>query len=176
MDTPSRAAGVPTVEKGFLIYIATPPSSSSNNTHTAVILLEEERSAHTMGRKRASLAAGSTSGTIEKTKKAKKRRRESDPVGDASTSSGQEKERSSHSSSSSSSKKVVLRCAPEGAVSPIVVSFANQTVPEDMGVLQFAVHAGEDEDRAGQRVVMGEGSRCAKLYHNTIELCMYSLM
>lgn len=121
---------------------------------------------HTMGKKRASLTTGSMSSSIEKSKKAKKRRRESAPgsaaggLVESSTSGGQEKEkRRSHKSSSSSSTEVVLRCASKDDVSPIVVSFANQTVPHDMSALKFAVHSGEDEARRGQRVVMGEGPR-----------------
>eukprot|EP00904_Undaria_pinnatifida_P014229 jgi/Undpi1/9937/HiC_scaffold_28.g12391.m1 len=119
-----------------------------------------------MGKKRASLTTGSMSSSIEKSKKAKKRRRESAPgsaaggLVESSTSGGQEKEkRRSHKSSSSSSTEVVLRCASKDDVSPIVISFANQTVPHDMSALKFAVHSGEDEARRGQRVVMGEGPR-----------------
>lgn len=120
-----------------------------------------------MGKKRASLAAGAVSGSVKNSKKGKKRRRESAPGGAASSSlakssSGGPEKRRSHSSSSSS-KEVVLRCAPKGAVSPIVVSFANQTVPNDMSTLKFAVHQGEDEARLGQRVIMGEGPRYASM-------------
>lgn len=123
-----------------------------------------------MGKKRASLAAGAVSGSVEKSKKGKKRRRESAPGSAAgssvadSNSGGPEKRRSQSSSSSSSSKEVVLRCAPKDTVSPIVVSFANQTVPNDMSALKFAVHQGEDEARLGQKVVMGEGPRYVS-YH-----------
>ena len=129
--------------------------------------LTAEARYHAMGKKRASLAAGSVSGFIEKSKKGKKRRRESAPgsatgTSRADSSSGgpeKRKPQSSSSSSSSSSKEVVLRCAPKDSVSPIVVSFANQTVPNNMSALTFAVHQGEDEARLGQRVILGEGPR-----------------
>lgn len=106
-----------------------------------------------MGRKRASLATGSSSGGGEKSKKSKKRRRESEPG--ASGGGASEKRRSS----SSSSKEVVLRLAPADTMSPLVVSFANQTMPVDVESIQFEVHEGEDEGREGQRVLMGSGSR-----------------
>lgn len=120
-----------------------------------------------MGRKRASLAAGLTPESVESKKKKKskkKKRRESDSGGTAaderhgnsSRGDGHAAKRTSHSSRT---REVELRCAPEGTVSPIVVSFANQTVPGDMGTLRFAVHGADDEGREGQRVVMGEGPR-----------------
>lgn len=129
-----------------------------------------------MGKKRASLAAEAVPGSVEKSKKGKKRRRESAPGSAAgssladSTSGGPEKRRSQSSSSSSSNKEVVLRCAPKDAVSPIVVSFANQTVPNDMSALKFEVHQGEGEARLGQRVVMGEGPRYASYVSMSVQL------
>lgn len=125
------------------------------------------------------MAAGAVSGYVEKSKKGKKRRRESAPGSAASssladsTSGGPEKRRSQSSSSSSSSKEVVLRCAPKDAVSPIVVSFANQTVPNDMSTLKFAVHQGEGEARLGQRVVMGEGPRYVSYVSVSVLLLRY---
>lgn len=97
---------------------------------------------------------------ISSSKKSKKRRRESEPSGSTSGSrdDGGEHKRPS-SSRGSRSREVVLRCAAEDSVSPLVVSFANQTVPEDMGAVEFRVHEGEDEGREGQKVVMGDGGR-----------------
>lgn len=119
------------------------------------------RNTLTMGKKRTSMAPGDSAlaGAAEKSsKKSKKRRRESN--GGGGTSGGEKRTSSSSSSSGISSKDVVvLRCAAEDSVSPIVVSFANQTVPEDMGAVEFRVHEGEDEGREGQKVVMGDGGR-----------------
>lgn len=110
-----------------------------------------------MGKKKSSLAGGVTPAVGAGEKKSKKRQRESD-AGGAPGAAAKEKRRSS-SSSGGRSKEVVIRCAPQDTVSPIVVSFANQTVPQDMGAFQFAMHQGRDEGKEGQRVVMGEGPR-----------------
>lgn len=106
------------------------------------------------------MAVGSAPGTMEKSKKAKKRRRESDPGGGAVPGdAGAPSKPGSDRRKSTSSREVVLRCAPGDAMSPVLVSFANQTVPQDMGALKFAVHEGEEEGREGHKVVMGEGPR-----------------
>ncbi|CAM9829313.1 unnamed protein product [Scytosiphon promiscuus] len=106
-----------------------------------------------MGRKRASMAPGDAPGSERSSKKSKKRRRESEQAGGgtAAAAAGEKKR--------TSSREVVLRRAPEDSVSPIVVSFANQTVPADMSAVGFRVHEGEDEGREGQKVVMGDGGR-----------------
>lgn len=98
-----------------------------------------------------------TLGGSSSSKKSKKRRRESDPS--SSRVGGERKRPSSGGGSGSSSKEVVLRCAAEDSVSPLVVSFANQTVPEDMAAVEFRVHEGDGEDKEGQKVVMGDGGR-----------------
>lgn len=92
---------------------------------------------------------GDAPGGEQSSKKSKKRRRESEQGG----GTGGERR------TPSSKKGVVLRCAAADSVNPLVVSFANQTVPKDMGAVEFRVHEGEDEDREGQRVVMGDGGR-----------------
>lgn len=105
-----------------------------------------------MGKKRASMAPGDAPGSERSCKKSKKRWRESDPSGGGTASASGDKKRTS-------SREVVLRRAPEDSVSPVVVSFANQTVPADMGAVGFRVHEGEDEGREAQKVVMGDGGR-----------------
>lgn len=115
-----------------------------------------------MGKKRSSLADGGASAAGGGEKKSKKRQRERDADGGA-RAAAKEKRRSSSSSRGGSkgggSREVVIRHAPQDTVSPVVVSFANQTVPQDMGAFQFAVHRGSDEGKEAQRVVMGEGPR-----------------
>lgn len=93
------------------------------------------------------MAPGDTPGGEKSRKKSKKRRRE----GEQSGGNGGERR--------TPSKGVVLRCAAADSVNPLVVSFANQTVPKDMAAIEFRVHEGEDEGREGQRVVMGDGGR-----------------
>lgn len=111
-----------------------------------------------MGKKKSSLPGGGKPAVGAGEKKSKKRQRESD-AGGARGAAAKEKRRSS-SSRGGGSKEVVIRRAPQDSVSPVVVSFANQTVPQDMGAFQFAMHQGCDEGKEGQRVVMGEGARC----------------
>ncbi|CAM9492456.1 unnamed protein product, partial [Discosporangium mesarthrocarpum] len=55
--------------------------------------------------------------------------------------------------------EAVLRLAPEDAVGPLLVSFANQTVPPDVDEIRFAIHGGNDASNLNQKIVMGEGSR-----------------
>lgn len=92
----------------------------------------------------------------EERKKKKKKRRESDP----GTSASIALESSPKKSTSKAVSEVVLRCAPNDAVSPVIVSFANLTVPTDLDELKFAIHGGVDEATKDQRVVMASGSRC----------------
>lgn len=99
------------------------------------------------------MAPGDASGAEKSSKKSKKRRREGDHGSSGSGGTGGEKR-------ASSSREVVLRCAAADSVSPIVVSFANQTVPEDMGEVEFQLHEGhEEEGREGQKLVIGESGR-----------------
>lgn len=95
------------------------------------------------------MAPGDARGDEKSGKKSKKRRRE----GEQSGGNGGERR-------TPNSKGVVLRCAAVDSVNPLVVSFANQTVPKDVGAVEFRVHEGEDEGREGQKVVMGDGGRC----------------
>eukprot|EP00903_Cladosiphon_okamuranus_P014079 g13086.t1 len=104
----------------------------------------------TMGRKRSSMMPGDAPGVENSSRKSKKRRRESEEGGGTGGGTGGERR-------TPSSKGVVLRRAAADSVNPLVVSFANQTVPLDMGAVEFRVHEGDDEDREGQRVVMGDG-------------------
>lgn len=97
------------------------------------------------------MAPGDASGGDNSSKKSKKRRREGEHGGGTSGGGGERR--------SSSKKGVVLRCAAADSVNPLVVSFANQTVPKDMDAIKFRVHEGEDEGREGQKVVMGDGGR-----------------
>lgn len=98
------------------------------------------------------MAPGDESGAGKSSKKSKKRRREGDHGSNGGGGTGGEKR-------ASSSREVVLRCAAADSVSPIVVSFANQTVPEDMSEVEFKLHEGHVEGREGQKLVIGESGR-----------------
>ena len=117
----------------------------------------------TMGRKRSSLSSGLKYTDIENTKmgKGKKRRRDSVPgvVTTPDAARDSEPRALPGGSRTDSSKSVVLQRAPEDSVNPILVSFANQTVPADVESLQFTVQHGEGKGREGEKVVMSEGPR-----------------
>ena len=104
-----------------------------------------------MGRKRASMAPGDAPGGEKSSKKSKKRRRESEQGGGGT---GGERR-------TPSSKAVVLRRAAADSVNPLLVSFANQTVPKDMDTIGFRLHEPDDEEREGDKVVIGSGGRWA---------------
>lgn len=89
------------------------------------------------------------------TKKKKKKRRLNDP--DKTTSTGDVA--SPERTSSKGGSKLVLRCAQDDAVSPVLVSFSNLTMPSNLEGLKFSVHGGTDPATESQRVVMAEGSR-----------------
>lgn len=133
----------------FEIRCALSPTSSHTAQLCAQTSVHVSQQAVTMGRKRASMAPGDASGGEKSSKKSKKRRREGEQGGG---STGGERR-------TPSSKAVVLRCATEDSVNPLVVSFANQTVPKDMGAVEFRVHEAEDEEREGERMVLGDGGR-----------------
>lgn len=46
-------------------------------------------------------------------------------------------------------------------MNPLLVSFANQTVPKDMDTIGFRLHEPDDEEREGDKVVIGSGGRWA---------------
>lgn len=89
-------------------------------------------------------------------KKKKKKRRVSDPGMAISTTTGDASGKKSPKES-----EVVLRCAPEGVVNPIVVSFASMTLPPDVHEMGFTMHTGNTDGNKVQHVVMGEGARYA---------------
>lgn len=116
-----------------------------------------------MGRKRTSFA-GEVS--AQKHHEGNKRRRDSDPTNGSPDKPQQHTSKSlgdsnsnRRSSSTSSGKEMVLQCAPQQSTSPLLVSFANLTIPPDIDTLKFALHAGQDAKSKEQRVVMGEGRR-----------------
>ncbi|CAM9902299.1 unnamed protein product [Ectocarpus sp. 12 AP-2014] len=107
-----------------------------------------------MGRKRASMAPGDAPDAERSGKKSKKRRREEGLLAGGVAAAG-----AGGGKRASSSREVVLRRAAEGSAGPILVSFANQTVPEDMGAVEFRMHEADDEEREGEKIVMGDSGR-----------------
>lgn len=107
-----------------------------------------------MGRKRASMAPGDAPDAERSAKKSKKRRREEGLSAAGGVAGGD-----GGGGKRASSREVVLRRAAEGSASPILVSFANQTVPGDMGAVEFRMHEADDEEREGEKIVIGDGGR-----------------
>lgn len=96
----------------------------------------------------------------KKKSKSEKTRRKSDGADAAPSATDPSLPETDHiQASSSASSRVVLKRAAEDSTSPILVSFANLTLPPDMKSLKFEVLGGEAEDTKNQRVVMGEGTR-----------------
>lgn len=96
-------------------------------------------------------------------KKSKKRRREEGLAAGGVAGAG-----AGGGKRAPSSREVVLRRAAEGSAGPILVSFANQTVPGDMGAVEFRMHEADDEEREGQKIIMGESGRYAWLVGSRI--------